>query len=99
MPPPGRSRRTAGRARYGDGASVDDVPTSQRRAARRRLGLLALALAACFALAAVLLPHDAGALASLAQLPVPLLAAGAIAAWTLLTPVMVSGTLLAAATG
>jgi uncharacterized membrane protein YdjX (TVP38/TMEM64 family) len=73
--------------------------TSQRRAARRRLGLLALVLVASFALAAVLLPHDASALARLAQLPAPLLAAGAIAAWTLLTPAMVSGTLLAAATG
>jgi uncharacterized membrane protein YdjX (TVP38/TMEM64 family) len=74
-------------------------PISQRRAARRRLGLLALAVGTCFALAAVLLPHDASALARLAEAPAPLLGAGAIAAWVLLTPAMVPGTLLAAATG
>jgi uncharacterized membrane protein YdjX (TVP38/TMEM64 family) len=97
---PARSRRTSARARHARGASVDQVPlTSQRRAARRRLALLGLAVAACFGAAAIVLPHDPAALTRLADLPVPLLAAGAIAAWTLLTPVMVSGTLLAAATG
>jgi uncharacterized membrane protein YdjX (TVP38/TMEM64 family) len=82
------------------GTSVDHVPlTSQRRAARRRLALLALSIAACFGTAAILLPHDPAAVTRLADLPSGLLAVAAVAAWALLTPAMVSGTLLAAATG
>jgi uncharacterized membrane protein YdjX (TVP38/TMEM64 family) len=60
---------------------------------------MGLAVGATFASAVVFLPHDPAALARLAALPAPLLVAGAIAAWTLLTPALVSGTLLAAATG
>lgn len=67
--------------------------------ARRRLALLGLAVVACFAAAAVLLPHYPAALARLADLPPGLLTGAVLAAWTLLTPAMVSGTLLAAATG
>ena len=70
-----------------------------RRTARRRLLLLALAIAAGFGAAVAFLPHDPAAVTRLAALPVPLLAAGAIVAWTALTPALVSGTLLAAATG
>jgi uncharacterized membrane protein YdjX (TVP38/TMEM64 family) len=70
-----------------------------RRTARRRLLLLALAIAAAFGAAVALLPHDPAEVARLAALPAPLLAAAAIVAWTLLTPALVSGTLLAAATG
>jgi uncharacterized membrane protein YdjX (TVP38/TMEM64 family) len=70
-----------------------------RRTARRRLALMALAVAAAFGAAVALLPHDPAELHRLAELPAPLLAAGAVAAWTLLTPALVSGTLLAAATG
>lgn len=70
-----------------------------RRTARRRLSLLALAVAAAFGAAVALLPHDPAEVARIADLPAPLLAAVAVAAWTLLTPALVSGTLLAAATG
>jgi uncharacterized membrane protein YdjX (TVP38/TMEM64 family) len=70
-----------------------------RRTARRRLLLLALAIAAAFGAAVAFLPHDPGQLARLASVPAPVLAAAAIVAWTLLTPALVSGTLLAAATG
>jgi uncharacterized membrane protein YdjX (TVP38/TMEM64 family) len=70
-----------------------------RRTARRRLSLLALAIAAAFGAAVALLPHDPAEVARIADLPAPLLAAVAVAAWTLLTPALVSGTLLAAATG
>jgi uncharacterized membrane protein YdjX (TVP38/TMEM64 family) len=69
------------------------------RTARRRLLLLALAIATGFAAAVVLLPHDPAEVARLADLPAPLLAAAAVLAWTVLTPALVSGTLLAAATG
>jgi uncharacterized membrane protein YdjX (TVP38/TMEM64 family) len=70
-----------------------------RRKAHRRLGLLALGIGAAFGAAFAFLPHDPGEMARLASLPAPLLAAAAIVAWTVLTPAMVSGTLLAAATG
>jgi uncharacterized membrane protein YdjX (TVP38/TMEM64 family) len=70
-----------------------------RSTARRRLLLLVLAVAAVCAAAVALLPHDPAGVARLSALPVPLLAAVAIAAWTVLTPALVSGTLLAAATG
>lgn len=73
--------------------------TVLRRSARRRLLLLALPIAAAFGAAVVFLPHDPEAVARLASAPAPLLAAAAVAAWTLLTPSLVSGTLLAAATG
>jgi uncharacterized membrane protein YdjX (TVP38/TMEM64 family) len=58
-----------------------------------------LGVAGAFALAFWLLPHDAEGVRQLADAPVGLLAAGALAAWLLLTPAMVSGTLLAVATG
>ena len=62
--------------------------------------LLALAIGAAFAAAFFLLPHDPDEVARLAEiLPVPLLAGTALLAWTLLTPALVSGTLLSAATG
>ena len=61
--------------------------------------MLALAIAAAFGAAVAFLPHDPAELAQLAAVPTPLLAAGAIVAWTVLTPALVSGTLLAAATG
>jgi uncharacterized membrane protein YdjX (TVP38/TMEM64 family) len=81
-------------------ASVRGVQRpSLRRTARRRLLLLALAVATAFGTAVALLPHDPAAVARLADLPAPLLAAAAILAWTVLTPALVSGTLLAAATG
>ena len=73
--------------------------TVLRRSARRRLLLLALAIAAAFGSAVVFLPHDPEEVARLASAPAPLLAAAAVGAWTLLTPSLVSGTLLAAATG
>jgi uncharacterized membrane protein YdjX (TVP38/TMEM64 family) len=73
--------------------------TALRRSARRRLLLLALAIAAAFAAAVVFLPHNPEEVARLASAPAPLLAAAAVGAWTLLTPSLVSGTLLAAATG
>ena len=75
--------------------SQDDI----RRHARWRLLLLVLAVAATFGAVFAFLPHDPAALAELAGLPVPVLAAGAFCAWALLTPALVSGTLLAAATG
>ena len=75
-----------------------EAPTD-RRTAHRRLIVLALLIAAAFGAAFAFLPHDPAEVARLADLPVPLLAAVAIAAWTLLTPALVSGTLLAAATG
>jgi uncharacterized membrane protein YdjX (TVP38/TMEM64 family) len=74
-------------------------PTGPRRSAVKRLVALAAAIAAAFALAFALLPHDADAVRSLAVLPAPLLVAGALGAWILLTPALVSGTLLSAATG
>ena len=71
-----------------------------RRSARRRLILLALAIGAAFAAAFFVLPHDPDEVARLAEvLPVPMLAGTALLAWTLLTPALVSGTLLSAATG
>jgi uncharacterized membrane protein YdjX (TVP38/TMEM64 family) len=70
-----------------------------RRSARRRLLVLALAIAAAFAAAFAFLPHDPAAVGRLADAPTALLAGAALAAWTLLTPALVSGTLLAAATG
>jgi uncharacterized membrane protein YdjX (TVP38/TMEM64 family) len=70
-----------------------------RRSARRRLLALALAIAAAFAAAFAFLPHDPAAVARMADAPPALLAAIALAAWALLTPALVSGTLLAAATG
>jgi uncharacterized membrane protein YdjX (TVP38/TMEM64 family) len=70
-----------------------------RRTARRRLLLLALLIAAAFAAAFAFLPHDPAEVARIADAPTALLVAGTIAAWTLLTPALVSGTLLAAATG
>ena len=73
--------------------------TALRRSARRRLLLLALAIAAAFGAAVFFLPHDPDEVARLASAPAPLLAAAAVGAWALLTPSLVSGTLLAAATG
>ena len=70
-----------------------------RRSARRRLLVLALAIAAAFGAAFAFLPHDPAAIARLADAPTPLLAGAALTAWILLTPALVSGTLLAAATG
>jgi len=70
-----------------------------RGSARRRLVALALAAAAAFAAAFVVLPHDPRALADVASAPAPVLAAAALAAWIVLTPALVSGTLLCAATG
>ena len=62
--------------------------------------LLALAIGAAFATAFFMLPHDPDEVARLAEvLPVPMLAGTALLAWTLLTPALVSGTLLSAATG
>ena len=75
--------------------SQDDI----RRRARRRLLLLALAIAATFGAAFAFLPHDPDTVTQLATLPVAVLAVGAFCAWVLLTPALVSGTLLAAATG
>jgi phospholipase D1/2 len=74
-------------------------PTGSRRRAIQRLVALAAAVGAAFALAFALLPHDADAVEALAGAPAPLLAAGTLGAWILLTPALVSGTLLAAATG
>jgi uncharacterized membrane protein YdjX (TVP38/TMEM64 family) len=73
--------------------------TVLRRRARRRLLLLAVAIAGAFGAAVVFLPHDPEEVARLASAPAPLLAAATIGAWTLLTPSLISGTLLAAATG
>jgi len=71
-----------------------------RRTAIRRLLLLAAAIGGAFTTAFLLLPHDPGEIARLAEvLPLPLLAGAAILTWSVLTPAMVSGTLLAAATG
>jgi uncharacterized membrane protein YdjX (TVP38/TMEM64 family) len=70
-----------------------------RRAARKRLLVLALLIASAFGAAFAFIPHDPAEVARLADQPAPLLAAAAVAAWTLLTPALVSGTLLAAATG
>ena len=70
-----------------------------RRAARRRLLALAAAVGAAFACAAAFLPHDPARLGELAEAPTPVLVAGVLLAWTLLTPALVSGTLLAIATG
>jgi uncharacterized membrane protein YdjX (TVP38/TMEM64 family) len=70
-----------------------------RRSARLRLVALGLAVAAAFTAAVVLLPHDPAEVARLAGLPPPLLAGAALLAWSVLTPALVSGTLLAAATG
>ena len=76
-----------------------DRPDDIRRRARRRLLLLAIAVAATFGAAFAFLPHDPDAVKELAGLPVAILAGGSFLAWTLLTPALVSGTLLAAATG
>jgi uncharacterized membrane protein YdjX (TVP38/TMEM64 family) len=70
-----------------------------RRAARRRLLLLAAAVGAAFACAVAFLPHDPARLRELAEALAPVLVAGVLLAWTLLTPALVSGTLLAIATG
>jgi uncharacterized membrane protein YdjX (TVP38/TMEM64 family) len=73
---------------------------SLRRSARRRLIFLAAAIAAAFATAFLLLPHDPDEVVRLAEaMPAGLLAGAAFLAWTVLTPALVSGTLLAAATG
>jgi uncharacterized membrane protein YdjX (TVP38/TMEM64 family) len=72
---------------------------SNRRSARRRLLVLALAIAAAFATAFAFLPHDPATIARMADAPPAVLAGVALAAWALLTPALVSGTLLAAATG
>ena len=76
-----------------------DRPDDIRRSARRRLVVFALAIATTFGIAFAILPHDPDAYAGLADLPVAVLAVGAFCAWALLTPAMISGTLLAAATG
>jgi len=70
-----------------------------RRAARRRLLALAAAVGAAFACAAAFVPHDPARLREVAEAPAPVLVAGVLLAWTLLTPALVSGTLLAIATG
>jgi uncharacterized membrane protein YdjX (TVP38/TMEM64 family) len=89
---PARARKTGRR-------SVGTVTTPTRRSARRRLAALAVAVAVAFGAAAVLLPHDPAAVAEVGSLPALVCAGGALAAWTVLTPALVSGTLLAAATG
>jgi uncharacterized membrane protein YdjX (TVP38/TMEM64 family) len=61
--------------------------------------LLAVAIAGAFGAAVVFLPHDPEEVARLTSAPAPLLAAATVGAWTLLTPSLVSSTLLAAATG
>jgi uncharacterized membrane protein YdjX (TVP38/TMEM64 family) len=87
------------RFRFAATVIVVDRP-ALRRSAVRRLLLLALAIGGAFATAFLLLPHDPDEVARLAEvMPVPVLAGAAILTWTLLTPAMVSGTLLAAATG
>lgn len=73
--------------------------TRKKLAALRRLGLLALAVGAAFGAAFAFLPHDPAEIARLAAQPVPVLVGAALVVWTLLTPALVSGTLLAAATG
>jgi phospholipase D1/2 len=70
-----------------------------RGVAARRLGAFGLAILAAFAAAFLLLPHDPHALARVSSLPLPLLVGAIVAGWVLLTPALVSGTLLAAATG
>jgi len=70
-----------------------------RSTARRRLVLFALAVVVVGGSAVAMLPHDPADLARLSAVPRPLLAVAAIVAWTVLTPALVSGTLLAAATG
>ncbi len=76
-----------------------DRPSLQR-SARRRLLLLAVAIGAAFAAAFLLLPHDPGEVVRAAEaMPAGLVAGAAFLAWTILTPALVSGTLLAAATG
>ncbi len=72
---------------------------SHRRSAAGQLVVLGLAVVAAFGASIAFLPHDPAEVARLAALPVPLLAGAAIVAWTVLTPAMVSGTLLAAGTG
>jgi uncharacterized membrane protein YdjX (TVP38/TMEM64 family) len=56
-------------------------------------------VAAAGAGAIAFLPHGPADVERLSSLPTPVLAVAAIAAWTVLTPALVSGTLLAAATG
>jgi uncharacterized membrane protein YdjX (TVP38/TMEM64 family) len=70
-----------------------------RSTARRRLVLFALAVAAIGVSVVAWVPHEPGDVARLSALPTPLLVAAAVVAWTLLTPALVSGTLLATATG
>ena len=73
---------------------------SLRRSARRRLLLLAGVIGAAFAAALLFLPHDPDEVVRIAEaLPLALVAGAAFVGWTLLTPAMVSGTLLAATTG
>jgi uncharacterized membrane protein YdjX (TVP38/TMEM64 family) len=79
--------------------NVFRVQDETLRAARRRLLALGLVISVAFGSAIAFLPHDPGQVARLADLPAPLLAAVTIFAWTVLTPALVSGTLLAAATG
>ena len=61
--------------------------------------LFALAVVVVGGSAVAMLPHDPADLARLSTVPRPLLAVAAIVAWTVLTPALVSGTMLAAATG
>jgi uncharacterized membrane protein YdjX (TVP38/TMEM64 family) len=70
-----------------------------RATARRRLVLFALAVGAIGASAVALLPQDPAGLARVSGMPTPLLMAAAVVAWIVLTPALVSGTALAAATG
>ena len=74
--------------------------SSLRRSARRRLILLATGVGVAFAAAFLLLPHDPDAVVRLGEtLPLGVVAGAAFLAWAVLTPALVSGTLLAAATG
>ena len=66
---------------------------------RRRLALLALGVAALFALAVSLLPHSASGIQDLVSGAGPLAVVAALALWCVATPALISGPLLALATG
>jgi uncharacterized membrane protein YdjX (TVP38/TMEM64 family) len=71
-----------------------------RRSARRRLLFLVATTGAAFAAAFLLLPHDPDEVVRAAEsMPLGVVAGATFIAWMVLTPAMVSGTLLAATTG
>jgi phospholipase D1/2 len=72
---------------------------SARGVAARRLGALGLAIVAAFVGAFLLMPHNAHELAAVSALPRTLVVLVVLLGWIVLTPALVSGTLLAAATG